>query len=85
MPGLRYLKRRLQALPASLPPGEGGSLINFRHLQFVALLLRLKYPKSLTAFHVYHHQFSCCISYSNLNSQRVFLLCDKHLLDLLTE
>ena len=37
-----------------------------------ALLLKLKYPKSLTAFCVYHNQLSCCISYSNLNSQRVF-------------
>ena len=116
MGGLRWLKRRLQALPASLPTPrfffssffffffafsllarlfrssalieslvQTGSLINLRHLPFAAVLLRLKYPKSLTAFHVYHHQFSCCISHSNLNSQRVFLLCDKHWLDVLAE
>ena len=51
---------------------QAGSLINLRHLQFAALSIKLKYPKSLTAFCVYHNQFSRCISYSNLNSQRVF-------------
>ena len=51
---------------------QAGSLINLRHLQFAALSIKLKYPKSLTTFCVYHNQFSRCISYSNLNSQRVF-------------